>query len=215
MNNDFQVKLLKVFLQSLLFINLITKISPKGMCGNIVDPKNSTQCLPFSTSDYFCCLLKIEDSPSNFNACYIVEKNTASSTVIQIGKMTYKIDCSGITDFYKYFPFEEKFKPCSTSNPKSISTCTDFIMENNAKCCLGIIKNYPDIRKCYSTVGLAAKTINYTTTYGDQITLLCDGQYINLRQLKFFFNKKIFSFIFSKYLYLIFIIFVFLIEILF
>lgn len=169
----------KLLLLIFLFSTLITKTNAKGLCGNITNPKGSNECLPFSTENFFCCLLTIENSPSDFNTCYVVEKDTASSTVIQIGKITYKVDCSGIPNFYRYFPFEEKFKPCSTSNPKSISTCTDFKMENNAKCCLGIIKSYPDIRKCYSSIGLSANTINYTTSYGDEITLFCAGNYVS------------------------------------
>lgn len=164
----------------IILSSLIMKIKTIGLCGNVTNPKNVTECLPYSTEDYFCCLLTIEDSPSDFNTCYMVEKDTASSTEIQIGKITYKLNCSGIPDFYKYFPFEEKFKPCSTSNPKSISTCTDFEMENDSKCCLGIIKSYPDIRKCYSSIGLTSNTINYTTSYGDEITLICSGNYIEL-----------------------------------
>jgi len=177
-------------------------INTKGLCGNFTNPKNVTQCLPYSTDNYFCCLLRIENSPSEFQTCYVVEKNTASSSVIQIGKITYNIDCSGIPDFYKYFPFEEKFKPCSTSNPKSISTCTDFQEDDKSKCCLGIIKTYPDIRKCYSSIGLTSNIINYTTSYGDEITLFCKENYISLLFLKNrlnFFYYIIFIYIFMIY----------------
>jgi hypothetical protein len=188
-NSRSNILLKLIFL--IIFSSFIAKINSKGLCGNITNPKNVKECLPFSTQDDFCCLLTIDNSPSDFKTCYLVEKDTASSTVIQIGKITYKVDCTGIPDFYKYFPFEEKFKTCSTSNPKSISTCTDFLMDNNAKCCLGIIKSYPDIRKCYSSIGLIANRINYTTSYGDEISLFCSGGYLislmgNLHKLLFY-----------------------------
>jgi hypothetical protein len=151
-------------------------------CGNGINPKNSIDCLNYSTGDFHCCKMYMENSIAEFNTCYKIMKNYTHASIINIGKSSYRIDCSGIKDYYKYFPFEEKFDPCGNSYPKSVSSCTDFLMENkNARCCLGKIKAFPDYGNCYSTIGLTSNVINYTTYYGDELTLFCSKGYLSYK----------------------------------
>lgn len=172
---------------AMVFSSLLSSVKAKGLCSNLTSPSNVTECLKYSTQDYFCCYITIQDSPSNFSACYAIDKDTASSSVIQIGKLTYMVDCTGIPDYYKYFPFEEKFQACSIDNPKTIDSCTSYEMEGDQKCCMGLVKSYPDLRKCYSTIGITSNLVNYTTSYGDELTLICSAEYFNINFLFFLF----------------------------
>ena len=65
--------------------------------------------------------------------------------------------------------------------------------DKNAKCCLGKIKRFGDYSNCYSTIGLASNVVNYTTYYGNELTLYCGAGF-----LKFGFGGfgVFFSFIF-------------------
>ena len=108
--------------------------------------------------------------------------------------MKYNITCTGIDDYYKYFPFEEKFTSCSTSNPKSISDCTNYEMEDNSKCCLATIEKYDDVFRCYSTIGLISNNVTYTTSFGDKIILLCDS-YFQLLRFKYFISCFIIGYV--------------------
>ena len=102
-----------ILLSIITLIIIITSIACAGRCGpsNYI-PTGPDDCKSFGNSTHACCYLTMRDAPADYKICYWMDK-TDVTPVISIGKLSYRVDCEGMDDFYKYFPLENKFYPVS------------------------------------------------------------------------------------------------------
>jgi hypothetical protein len=127
---------LKVPIYIFILNSVLEMIYAQGNCGpaNISMPKGVQDCVPYSNSTDFCCFLNTTNSPALFTRC-INMKNTDVYSILTIGSMRYDVDCHGIKDYDKFFPFESEYKACGYSHPSVSADCWKF-NSNEAPCCL-------------------------------------------------------------------------------
>ena len=80
-------------------------------CNSITNSTNAEGCLTYSGDKFFCCSLYAINSPAPFSVCNAIPKDR-TITLKSVGNMQYKVNCTGVKDYNKYFPFEEKYQAC-------------------------------------------------------------------------------------------------------
>ena len=173
-----------ILLSIITLIIIITSIACAGRCGpsNYI-PTGPDDCKSFGNSTHACCYLTMRDAPADYTICYWMDK-TDVTPVISIGKLSYRVDCEGMDDFYKYFPLENKFYPCGVQNPLNPQDCWPYSTGSGACCMAG---ETPDMNGegdpfCYFFPEAHFEKINFTVdtqVEGLKYYVSCHGSYVN------------------------------------
>lgn len=187
--------MLQKVISILIFISLPGYIlSNVGLCGpsltNNTLPSSAADCVPYSNSTDFCCYLNTTDAPSLYSACIFVESDNVFS-VLNLGNMAYTVDCHGITDYYKYFPFEDEYVACGPQDPQDMGDCWKY-NTNTSPCCLASTNDTFSSNLnllCYLfPQNSAFQAMNYTEVnkYGQSIYFACQGNFLESFYFKIF-----------------------------
>ena len=103
-------------------------------CTNVNNPKSPGDCIKHSYDPYFCCLLESTNTPLEYRVCNLIMKN-ATTPIKVVGKMNYRLNCTGVPDFEKYFPFENNYKACGVQYAYNESRCS-IDNTDDKMCCL-------------------------------------------------------------------------------
>jgi hypothetical protein len=63
--------------------------------------------------------------------------------------MLYNINCTGINDYAKYFPFEAKYTACGIQDPKNETDCSPYPDHNLTCCIVDITSDFSSNPMCY------------------------------------------------------------------
>ncbi len=104
-------------------------------CGNTtLIPSGPSDCVPYSTESDICCYLTVMEAPATYSNCISLKPENLSP-YFQVGNMQYKVNCTGVNDYKKLFPFEENYSHCGINNPTLPSECAKYDHDDNP-CCL-------------------------------------------------------------------------------
>jgi hypothetical protein len=113
--------------------DVLMKANFTNKCSTIL-PSTTEDCISASDDDSLCCLLEAVDTPLPYRICNSLPRNH-TTPLKRVSNMLYKINCTGVEDYQKYFPFEGIYTACGIQNPKNESDCFPY-PENNLTCCL-------------------------------------------------------------------------------
>jgi hypothetical protein len=123
-----------IFVLSLVFISLVSCV---GRCGpdNYV-PTGPQDCIHYSNSTTACCYLEMRDAPADYSMCFYLDLKDVTP-IISIGRLSYRVDCDGISNFTQYFPLENLYRPCGVGEPLSPKDCWIYTTGYGACCMAG------------------------------------------------------------------------------
>lgn len=177
-----------------------------SVCQDSCAPSNATfpdgpaDCIPYSNSTDFCCFLKASDSPATYTKCMRM-KNTNVFSIITVGNMRYDVDCHGIKDYEKYFPFENEYKACGYQNPTVPGDCWRFNTDT-APCCLSSTNPTFDVNSnplCYlfpEDSDFSVKNFSKINKNGTQLYFSCEGKFAKNFNILFLIMLLLFVYIF-------------------
>lgn len=180
---------------------IIIQISCAGRCGpsNYI-PTGPSDCKDYGNSTHACCYLTMRDAPADYKICYWMDK-TDVTPIISIGKLSYRVDCEGMDDFFKYFPLENIYYPCGVQNPMSPKDCWPYSTGSGACCMAGEREemNGEGDPFCYFFPEAHFEKVNFTVTTkndGQKYYVSCEGTFVNTKVIKLFFVVVLLNFIF-------------------
>jgi hypothetical protein len=167
-------------LKILLIFTLLKITFNQGLCGPN-SPKSIDDCLKYSNSTNLCCLITNINGPVNYQQCInIYTDNTF--TYSTVGNMQYTINCTGLYDYDRYFPFEQKYKPCGINNPSTSADCAFYSTQNSTCCMAGLDKYFAGNTNCYhyskNPDVLAVGNFTEINNYGVQLFFSCDSKFL-------------------------------------
>jgi hypothetical protein len=115
-------------------------------CSSVV-PNKTEDCIMYSDDTTLCCLLESVNTPLQYRICNSLPRNE-TTPLKRVSNMLYKINCTGIQDYEKYFPFEGRYTACGIQSPKNESDCA--LYSNDMACCLAsTTKEFDKNPMCY------------------------------------------------------------------
>jgi hypothetical protein len=170
------------WITNIIILNCVIEIiHSQGNCGpaNNSMPGGPQDCVPYSNSTDFCCFLNATNSPALFTRC-INMKNTDVYSILTVGSMRYDVDCHGIKDYEKYFPFEAEYSACGYSHPSVSADCWRFNTDSQP-CCLASTEptfNPENNPLCYffpEDSDFSVKNYTKTNKQGVKLYFSCHG----------------------------------------
>jgi hypothetical protein len=144
-------------------------------CNSIINTSSPDQCIGYSGDDFFCCHLYSLNGPSDFKVCNAIPKNR-TITLKTVGSMQYTVNCTGITNYYQYFPFEQYYQPCGIQDPDIAADCGKYSTDDQT-CCLASTDDSFNLPLCYyygKDVG------NFTDAHGYYFTCSLNASGISI-----------------------------------
>lgn len=164
----------------LLMFTLLKITFNQGLCGPNA-PKSTEDCLKYSNSTNFCCLISNVNGPVDYKQCININSDN-TFTYSTIGNMQYTINCTGLNNFDKYFPFEQNYKSCGISNPTTTADCASYSTQNSSCCMTALDSKFSGNTNCYyyskNSDVLAVGTYTEMNNYGVQLYFTCDSKFL-------------------------------------
>ena len=153
----------KIYIFSLLFILEISRTFSSTCGPNYFIPNGPEDCVGYSSGDRICCYLEMQNSHVDYKICYSMLKEDFTP-IITNGQLTYKIDCTGISDLREIFPLGQTHTACGIQEPISASDCWAY-STNKVPCCIaGEDLSTQEDLFCYFFPESKLKPNNFTTS---------------------------------------------------